>query len=73
MKLIHGPEDVAVGDLVQFEVGNHRRRGHMEGCVTAVHDESVSVRVEGDPREGRGWKQELVRSAIAALQEAAKS
>lgn len=46
MKLIHGPEDVAVGDLVQFEVGNHHRRGHMEGRVTAVRDESLSVRVE---------------------------
>lgn len=59
VKLIHGPEDVAVGDLVRFEVGNHRRRGHMEGCVTAVHDESVSVRVEGEPRVRvlRMWKE----------------
>lgn len=59
MRLIHGPEDVAVGDLVQFEVGSHRRRGHMEGLVTAVHDESVSVRVEGEPRVRvlRMWKE----------------
>lgn len=62
MRLIHGPEDVAVGDLVQFEVGNGHRRGDMEGQVFAVHHDRVSVRVDGEPRPRvlRMWKEKRV-------------
>lgn len=56
MKLIHGPEDVAVGDLVQFEVGNRHRSGAMEGRVTAVRDTEIDVDGPRKARTLKMWK-----------------
>lgn len=56
MKLIHGPEDVAVGDLVRFEVGIADRRGHREARVVAVRDTEIDVDGPRKARTLKMWK-----------------
>lgn len=57
MKLIHGPEDVAVGDLVQFEVGNAHRRGHRVAYVVAVRDTEIDVEGDRRPLTLKMWRE----------------
>lgn len=48
MKVVKGPADVKVGDLVEFDPKpTDERRGYGRGTVSAVRDTSITVRCDG--------------------------
>lgn len=50
MILVEGPQDIKVGDIVEFKVGNAHQEGSLRGEVTRVGTDTATLRSSGESR-----------------------